>query len=169
MALQNNYSVQQRVGIAGLIAEPNSPFRMESGTLHVPTPGTSRNPRPGDALYYDTTENEWAIPTTAAQSLIVSGILSHRQDAVANDSGVVEFEDEAEIEVVTMGVVWLTAGSAIEYGALIAWDRSDYAWDALTTPAAFANLVDYPISCFERGGASANDIFKAAIGYGRVK
>ena len=169
MTVQRSASVGFDRGFAGLIAEPNSPFRMEAGTLHVPSAAT-RMPRPGDALYYDTTQDEWAIPTTAAHSLIASGILSYRQDAVARADSFVEFADEADIEVITMGVVWVVAGSAINYGALVGWNLTDFKWDALTTPAAFANLVDYPVSCFQRGGASADlDIVKAAIGYGRVK
>lgn len=169
MAIQTTYSVQQPVGLVGLIAEPNSPFRMEAGQLHIPSSGVTRKPRPGDALVYNTTEDQWNLPQNAAGSLIQSGILSYRQDEVANASNVVEFDDNDEIEVITMGVVWLRAGSAIDYGSLISWDTTDFMWDALTTPSDFASLVDYPISCFNRGGAAANAVFKGAIGYGRVK
>ena len=168
--LQTNFAVYPARGFPGMIAQPGAPMVTDVGPLHVPTPGTSRNPRPGDALYYDTTEDAFAIPTTAAQSLIVCGILGFRQDHIGvAGSAVVEYEDEDQVQVIRVGSVWVTAGSAIEYNGLIAWDRADYKWDALTAPAAFANLVDFPIYCADRNASADNAITQARIGYGRIK
>ena len=63
-SVQQSYSINPDVGFAGQIAEPNSPMRIEQGILHVPAAGTT--PRPGYAVYYDTGNNAWALPTNAA-------------------------------------------------------------------------------------------------------
>ena len=166
--VQSAYAVNPDTGFPGSLAEPGSPHRVEAGTLHVPS-GATRNPRPGDALYYDTTENKFAIPTDAAQSLLVCGILSYRADTVQNAQSILEFLDDAEIEVATMGVWWATAGSAMEYGTICSWDRSDFQYDADARVTAIAEIVPCPMVCLQRGGVSADgDIFKLGLGMGRV-
>ena len=85
-SVQQSYSINPEVGFAGQIAEPNSPMRIEQGVLHVPAAGTT--PRPGYAVYYDTGNNAWALPTNAATSLRASGILTYRADGVANNSDI---------------------------------------------------------------------------------
>lgn len=165
---QTSYEINPDIGFAGKLAEPNSPHRVEAGILHVPS-GATRMPRPGDVLYYDTTENQWAIPTSAAQSLLVGGILSYRADTVANAASILEFADEAEIEVATMGFWWAVAGSAMEYDAICSWDRSDFKYDTDARVTAVASIVPYPMVCKQRGGVSADgDLFKLALGIGRV-
>ena len=165
---QTGYDINPDIGFAGSIAEPNSPHRVEAGTLYVPSSAT-RIPRPGDALYYDTTQDQWAIPTSAAQSLLVAGILSYRADTVQNASSILEFIDEAEIEVATMGVWWAVAGSAMEYDAICSWDRTDFRFDTDARVTAIASIVPYPMVCKQRGGVTANgDLFKLGLGLGRV-
>ena len=145
--VQQTYDVNPDIGFAGSLAEPNSPHRVEGGVLHVPAAAT-RMPRPGDELYYDTTENQWAIPTSAAQSLLVAGILSYRADTVANASSILEFADEAEIEIATMGVWWAVAGSAMEYGTICSWDRGGL-------PVRCRRAGDHPSRTSFRGRWSA--------------
>lgn len=165
--VQQNFNVYPAKGFPGMVAQPAGMCMTDSAQLHVPTAAT-RNPRPGDALYYDRTENQFAIPTTAAQSLLVCGILGYRQDHVASTTHVVEYEDNDAIQVIRVGSVWVTAGSAVEYDDLIAWDTADYKWDVLTKPAAFANLVEHPIYCATFGTIADNDVVIARVGFGRV-
>lgn len=165
---QTGYDINPALGFAGKLAEPDSPHRVEAGTLYVPS-GATRMPRPGDALYYNTTQNQWAIPTSAAHSLLVAGILSYRADSVQNASSILEFADEAEIEVATMGVWWAVAGSAMEYGTICSWDRTDFLFDADARETAIADVAPWPMVCMHRGGVgAASDLFKLGLGLGRV-
>ena len=166
--IQQSYGVNPDLGFAGSLAEPNSPHRVEAGILNVPS-GQARIPRPGDVLYYDTATNSWAIPTSTAQSLLVAGILSYRADAVQNASSILEFADNAEIEVATMGFWWAVAGSAIEYDSIVIWNRADFKFDTNARQTAVASIIQYPMVCKQRGGVSADgDLFKLAVGIGRV-
>ena len=166
--VQQSYDVNPDLGFAGALAEPNSPHRVEAGYLNVPT-GATRLPRPGDALFYDTATNSWAIPTDAGESLLVAGILSYRADTVQNASSILEFSDNSEIEVATMGVWWAVGGSAMEYGSICSWDRGDFRFDADARVTGIAAIVPWPMVCMQRGGVAANgDLFKLGLGLGRV-
>ena len=119
MVVQNSYSINPPIGFPGTIAEPNSPTRVEEGVLHVDSGATRANPRPGDALFYNNGQNSWQVPITAADQLAVGGILTYPADTVANAASIVQFSDNDKIEVITMGVVWVVAGSASERGDLL--------------------------------------------------
>ena len=195
MVIQRNYEINPEVGFVGDLARPDEPHALESGLLHVPDAAT-RMPRPGDALYYNETENRYAIPTTAAQVLATIGILHYRRDAVVATGATVEFGDGAEIEVAVFGTFWVSAGSAMEYGQRIDWDIADFQWDpsgAITVAAvtdvaansavaintakdaiiasaqdAIDALGRLPIACVSRHPVAANGIAQARIGYGRI-
>ena len=165
-SIQQSYSINPDVGFAGQIAEPNSPMRIEQGILHVPAAGTT--PRPGYAVYYDTGNNAWALPTNAATSLRASGILTYRADGVANNSNILEFEDEQQIFVITMGVCWLVAGGATERHQQVHWDRSDFKWNTLARVTAVADMYTNPVEALNNQAVADEALFKAAVGYGRV-
>ena len=164
--VQQTFRVYPSHGFPGMVAQPAGMCMTDSGQLHVPTSG--RSPRPGDALYYDRTENQFAIPTTSAQSLLVCGILGYRQDHVASPTHVVEYEDNDAIQVIRVGSVWVTAGEDVEYDDLLTWDRTAFKWDVLTKPAAFANLVEHPIYSASAGTIGDDAVLIARIGFGRV-
>ena len=181
-SVQTSYQINPELGFPGDLARPNEPHSLDSGTLHVPT-GATRKPRPGDALYYDTGQNKFAIPTSAAQVQNVVGLLHYRKDRVQNVNSTLEFENNAEIEVAIFGTFWVVAGSAIAYDARIDWDHQDFKWDpapelslpngygAATVKAAIeAALGRVPIVCATRGGASTDgQIIEARIGYGHLR
>ena len=166
MTLQSSYTINPAVGFPGQIAEPNSPHRVEAGSMRVPAAGDT--PRPGYAVYYDTTNNAWALPSNAATSLRASGILTYRADVVANSSQQVTFADGDEIFVVTMGILWLVAGGATERHQQLHWDRSDFKWNTLTRVTAVADMYTNPVECVNRQAVADEGLFKAAIGYGRT-
>ena len=165
--VQQTYNINPNFGFPGAIAEPSAPHALDSGVINVPTAAT-RTPRPGDAVYYDTTNNAFAIPTTAAQSLAVVGLLSYRRDQVATANSIIQFADGEEVEVAVFGTFWVTAGSAMEYGQAISWDRVDFQWDPYARVTDIASIVQVPIVCVSRLAVAANGIAKARIGYGRV-
>ena len=172
-SVQTTYATYPERGYAGLPARPTEPHTLDAGLLHVPT-GATRNPRPGDAVYYDAGENAFAIPTSAAESLLVCGILSYRQDTVANDDDIVEFKNDDEVQVGVFGTFWVVAGSAMEYGQAIGWNRTDFEWDPLSTTAATtvaelnARLRYVNITCVSRQAVAADGLAMARIGYGRI-
>ena len=164
--VQQSYSINPDIGYPGQIAEPNSPTRVEAGTLFVPSAGDP--PRPGYAVYFDTANDGWRLPNNAATTLRASGILTYRADVVASATSFVEFSDGEEVFVVTMGVVWLTAGGATERHQQIEWDRTDFKWNTVTRVSAIANMLTNPVESYNRQSVVDDGIFKAAIGYGRV-
>ena len=165
--VQTVYQINPDVGFIGDISRPNEPFAMDSGYLHVPTSAT-RNPRPGDAVYWNETNVQFAVPTSAAQQLLVTGILHYRKDDVAGDADQVEFEDGDFVEVCIMGTLWVRAGNAVHYQRVIEWQTGDYKWNQQAPPTAVAGLYRNPIVSASRFVAADTDIIEARIGYGRV-
>ena len=166
-SIQQSYSINPDVGFPGDLAQASGPHHYHSGVLVVPSAAT-RNPRPGDAVYYDTTNNGFAIPTTAAHLLLVSGILGYRKDAVQNAADIVEFKNGDEVQVGVLGTFWVRAGSGMEYGQIIGWDLADYLWDVDARVTAIASIAQLPIVCVSRFAVAANGVAQAQIGYGRV-
>ena len=165
---QTGYDINPGLGFAGKLAEPNSPHRVEAGILHV---RAAQRACRGPATSFTTTppRTSGRSRPVAAQSLLVAGILSYRADTVQNASSILEFADEAEIEIATMGVWWAVAGSAMEYGTICSWDRGDFRYDADARATAIADIVPWPMVCMQRGGVAADgDIFKLGLGLGRV-
>ena len=167
MSVQLSYAINPDAGFQGLLAEPSSPHRTDSGVIQVGG-SITRAPRPGDAVYYNTTENAFEVPTSGAQSLLVNGILTYRKDQVANADSIVEFADGDEVEIITVGVIWLTAGGAVEYGNQVEYQRGDYKWDAKTRVTAIADILPFPVFSVNRFASADTNLFKAAIGYGRA-
>ena len=167
-SVQQSFNINPESGFPGDIAQASAPHVLDSGVINIPTSAT-RNPRPGDAVYYDTATNAFAIPTSAAQSHAVVGILSYRKDQVANANSIVEYADGDECEVGIFGGFWVKAGEALEYGNLLSWSRTAFDWEVLTAPANFAALVNYPIACVSRKAVADGGIAIARLGYGRIK
>ena len=167
MTVQSTYEINPDTGFIGDLAEPSAPHHVDSGVIHVPAAAT-RIPRPGDPVYYDTTENAFAIPTTQAQTIAAFGVLTYRKDQVANADSFVEFADEDEVEVLDFGTIWVELGSAAEYGQQISWNRADFKWDPVTRITATADLYIRPVEMVGRFAGVDTSIVKARIGYGRV-
>ena len=167
MTVQTTYDINPGPGFAGSLAEPSAPHFIDSGVLHVPA-GVTRFPTAGDALYWDTTENAFAVPTSAAQSIIATGILTYRRDTIQTQAGATEFVDGAEIEIALMGCFWVIAGTAVEWGDTLSWDRTDYKWNNLARVTAVAAMHTRPVEMASRMAGVDNSIVKARIGYGRA-
>ena len=167
MTVQTTYDINPGPGFAGGLAEPSAPHFIDSGVLHVPA-GVTRFPTAGDAVYWDTTENAFAVPTSAAQSILATGILTYRQDTVQTQAGATEFVDGAEIEVGIFGSFWVIAGGAVEWGNQLQWDRTDYKWDALARVTAVTAMHIRPVEMASRQAGVDTSIVKARLGYGRV-
>ena len=175
MAFQNQYDVNPQIGYVGAIARDKEPYAIDLLPVQVPSGG--RNPRPGDAVYWDSTNNGAAVPTTAALSEQVFGIVTYYEGVVAgslsstpsgaNSPQFIEYADGQNMPVVVMGTVWTLAGGAIEYSNLVRWNITNFDFEALTTPASFADMLWRPIECVSIVVADTN-IFESRIGFGRA-
>ena len=186
-SIQQTYSIYPEIGYVGTLAQPTSPHATASGLIHVPSSGDA--PRPGDALYYNRSENQFALPLSGSSAAAVAsrnavcGILGYRMDTVATEDDIVEYSDNDEIQFFVMGAVWIRAGTAMEYGDLLEWQTDDRRWDVVNrTPVAGANIAAvitsvnaalnelgrYPIVCVSRDPVAAGGLAMAQIRYGRV-
>lgn len=186
--IQQRFRAHQQEGWPGQLARPNEPHFFHTGTLYVPANG--RNPRPGDAVLYDASQDSFKLPTTAAESAQICGIISYDQGTVqkslasaptgVNSEGYVEYKDDDIIKVGVMGTFYVIAGSAMEYGQLVQWDRADWLWDphtratlALTgntaanindgVNALIAALMTCPVICVSREPVKANELAEIRI------
>ena len=180
MVIQTNYSINPGIGTPGVLVRPTSPHAMDSGQIRVPTSG--RNPQPGDAIYYDRTNNRFALPIDDATNRLVCGILGYRFDTIQEDDQTIQFDNDDFVQIFTMGTVWVRAGDAVEWGDLLRWQTDDYKWNAHTRAtlstsdtytdaavnAVIADLGRYPIVCVSPEPVADEGIAMAQIGYGRV-
>ena len=85
MAIQTVYQINPDVGFIGDISTAQRAVRDGLGVPPRADLRDSCNPRPGDAVYWNETNVQFAVPTSAAQQLLVTGILHYRKDDVAGD------------------------------------------------------------------------------------
>ena len=168
MVIQRSYSINPDRGFPGQIAEPNSPMRIEAGVMHIESGAVRTNPRPGDSVFYNNGQDGWQVPITAGDQLAVTGIIGYPADTVANSDSIVQFSDGDEIEVITMGVVWVIAGGGSERGDILVMQTDDWKYNNAARVSATADMHEMPIQMFSRDPATDNNLVKVAIGYGRA-
>ena len=192
MSFQTNYNIYQQDGWPGQLARANEPYAYHTGLVHVPTNG--RKPRPGDAVYYDATQNSFALPTNDAQSQQAIGIVSYDPPTVqsslstvpdgANSDSYIEYANDSVVKIAVLGTFFVVAGEAVEYDQLVQWDRTNQDWrvvannppnvsggsvSALVTSvnAAFDALRRTPVTVVSPEPVAANGIVEVRIGWGR--
>ena len=129
MVIQGNYARHQKTGFYGDVSRPNTPYFFEVGQVSVSV-------KPGYGVLYDATADKWKLPTTAAERLEVSGIVSFDSALKANSDGEIEFAANALIKVGVMGHFYAKAGEALEYGDLVVFDQGDSDWVKYTRAIA---------------------------------
>lgn len=152
MTIQSAYRKHEQAGWPGGLVRPNEPHAFHRGKVYVPSNG--RKPQPGDPVYYDAARNAYALPTNAATSAQVIGIVSYDPGVVQADAGStpsgansdlrVEFADGAIVKVLVLGTVYAVAGEALEYGDLAEWNRTDHDWDKRDVPSIAAAAAVAP-------------------------
>ena len=185
--IQSQFGVYQQPGWPGALSRPNEPHAFHHGVVRVPAAAT-RTPRPGDPVYWDATNNRFAIPTTAAERQQVVGILSFDSGTVqatqtlpsdANSDQFVEFKDGSRVKVCVMGTLYVVAGAALEYDDLVEWHLTDFDWTLRTAVAAagntqaqinaaLADLRQKPMVCVSREAVADEGLAEVQLGYGRV-
>ena len=174
--IQIDFRRHQQPGWPGSNARPNQPYAFDTGVLNIPASGNK--PRPGEPVYYNATNNAFQLPASAANQLVAVGLIVYDSGVVQatlaapgtsmNSDAFIEYNDGDIVKVAVMGTFFLLVGAAVEYGNLLTYNRTDRDWDVLTKPAAFANLVDVPVTCVSRSPVASGGIAEARIGYGRV-
>ena len=190
--VQVQYDINPQIGYPGGLAEPERPYAFTNGIINVPSAAT-RKPRPGDGVFYDQSENRWAVPTSDAEARLVRGILSYRLDTVqsvlsatpagANSNSYIEYDDNDPVRIGIFGTFFIVAGEALEYDDRLIWDRTDGKWNVVASPVvagadlnavigsvntALQSLGRVPIECVSPAEVADNGIALARIGYGRV-
>ena len=162
--IQSQFDLYQQIGYPGQIARPNEPWAADRGPMIVNATST-RKGRPGDAVYWDTTNNGFAVPHNVATQLLVIGVIgydgevAHQLSAVpsgSNSDYIVQYDDDDPIKVITMGSVFLIAGGAVEYSHILRF-QTDHKWNE-DTPTAFADTMYRLIECTSLTGADTNII-----------
>ena len=173
--VQTNYNTYSQKGYIGDLSRPDEPHAIDLVPAQVPASG--RNPRPGDPVYWDATNNGAAVPTTANQAEQVFGIVTYYPGQVggtlstrptgANSDQFIEYTDGVLMPVIVMGTAWLLAGAALEYGNLIRQNFTDFDYETVTKPVDFNTIIAAPITVVNLAVADG-DIFEARIGFGRI-
>ena len=165
--VQTQYSINPEVGFVGDIARPNEPFALDSGILGVPAGATIGEPTPGMGVFWDTGTNTFQVAETAANRLLICGILHYRKDDVQDADDEVVFANGDFVQVCVMGTIWVTAGAAAEYDQILEF-QADGKWDGLSRVTTVANFKGKPVVSASRFTAADTNIIEARIGYGRV-
>ena len=160
MAIQLSSNTYPNRGFPGELSRPGEPYAIDFLPAQVPASG--RKPRPGDGVYWNATANGAASASSAAQELLVLGIvhydLSKVQDKLSavpsgSDSAqYIEYEDGEFMPVIIHGSVYVRAGGACEYGNLMRFQEDDYKWDA-DNPSSYAETFRRSIECISLVGA----------------
>ena len=177
MSFQGAYEINPGRGYIGALARDAEPWAIDQVPAQVPTSG--RNVRPGDQVYWDTTNNGAAAVTDAAQQELAFGIATYFPGRVAeilssipsgaNSPNYVQYKDGELMPVLVMGTVWLLAGAALEYGTQIVQHATDRDWVVGTNaqPSNLNTLLKAPVHCVDTAVTDAS-VFMARIGFGRV-
>ena len=175
--IQTQFRVHQQPGWPGSLARPNSPYAYDIGSVNVPSAAT-RNPQPGDAVYWNATANAFELAVSSTQIRDTLGIIVYDAGTVqstlasapsnANSDAFIQYADGDIIKVGIMGTFYVIAGGALEYGDQVDFDSTDGQWDARTKATTIATLALQPIVCVSRSPIVASALAEIRIGYGRA-
>jgi len=136
LVFQSTYDVNQGDSFVGQLAsQPGS--IVIPGTVNVPNNG--KKPQPGFPVFYNSSNDGWEVPTTAANIRRIQGIVLYRTTDIPNDSNVVEFDTDDLIDILIRGQIFLKAGGAFDPFTRITWDNGDEDWIAGAAPTVAAH------------------------------
>ena len=131
----------------GRLARPGEPYAIDNGIA-----GEDLNP--GDAVYFDDTaaELDFKKPATAANLLLVTGIVLYDEGYIPDASGNVVISSGSTVKVGVMGSFYAQAGSDLTYGQQLIWDNAtaEQNWSVLTRPTTYAAAHLNPAFFVER-------------------
>lgn len=177
--IQTNYQRYQSPGFPGAPSRPGACFELLK--LYVPASGESRGVRPGDAVYWNATNNAVALPTNAAQRLQVIGPVIYEVGSLATSSGFaipasgnsdvgVQYNDGDTVKVMTFGYFWAITNTVAEFDSYMIWDHSANHWQVGSIPTTGNNVSEIlprrVFSCVSPA-ASANSLCEIMVN-GRV-
>ena len=175
--VQTQFGTSPGAGYPGSLSRAEEPhIYIHPAIFHLPSGG--RKARPGDPVFYDATENKFALPAKAADLLLTLGIVSYDLGTIqgtlaaiptgSNSNAFIEYEDDAILKVGAMGTFFAIAGEALEFGDLAVWDILTFQWDKLTKPTSIAELHANPVVVASRAPVKVNELVELRFGSGRV-
>ena len=162
--IQTVYNRYQQKGFVGALVRPNAPYEYDNGLAGVTV-------SPGQGVWYDASNNDFRLPTSAAERLLVVGIVSYDPGTVqsnlasvpsgSNSDTDIEFAADANIKIGVRGSFFVVAGEALEYGDQLVYNQTTERWVA--APALTADATSLPkasIVCIERAAVADGDIIE---------
>ena len=116
-------------GLAGALAWPDS--NPQAFTWYAEVPANQRNPRPGDAVYVNSSGGLSAVTSDTLTDMV--GVVSQRMGETPRELGStgdtgVEYRDGEFMQIWTAGVIWLRvvtgAGETIPYNTELVFEPS---------------------------------------------
>ena len=152
MAFQNTTATYQQDYFVGQVI--HNVYSI-NGNLHIPGGGTT--PKSGDPVVWDETQNAYRLPTSAAESAAVVGLIATRksQGALANGD---------EIDILVMGTMAVRVGEAVNFNDRIQWQTDDQKWDQIGEPTSVAAVNRAAIRSLTKETAADNGIILASVG-----
>lgn len=173
MAIQTTTNTYPSRGLPGELARDGEPYAIDF--LPVQVPDSGRKPRPGDAVYWDATNNGVAAVVSGQMANMIGIVhydLSKVQDTLsstpsgADTDQYIEYDDGEFAPIITLGTVYVRAGAACEYGQLMAQQVDDRKWNP-DDPKTYGGLYKRSVECVSVSGADG-DIIEVRVS-GRVR
>ena len=156
MTIQQQFNRYQQIGYPGSLARPNSPHIIERGEAGV-------SMSPGAGVYFDQTNNDWRLPTSDAERLLVTAVVSYEQGTVqstrsggtpsgSNSDQEIVFAADDPIRLATNGDFFVIAGEAMERDDVLVYNQTTGRW--IKAPAATADQTASPRKTIQFVGGS---------------
>ena len=185
--IQRTYSRYRKDRFIGTVARPGESLETIKGTIHVPS-GATYYPTPGDPVLFDTTLEQFKLPTTTAELSQVIGTLLLEEGAVttpvtptvnSNNFGVVQYADGADVVVMLKGTTGVRAGAALKFYDRLMWNFTTHKYVVASAvevatnskadiDSALALLGRSNFTCMSLGGGADGDVVWMHVSRGRL-
>lgn len=145
---QTNFDRYPGKAFPGQQAFAGAPTLIKRGTLNADA--AADRVRPGYPVFYNQTTNFWERAKTPANQKSMMGIVVAESGVAtqgtsvpsgANSPDFLEFSDNATIQVMLIGGIYVLAGSSAEFGDILEFKDDDQKWDKITVPAVAASAA----------------------------
>ena len=149
MAIQNAYARYPGQFRVGLQTRPAAYSEITLVNFGLAS-GQSELCRPGDALVYNSTSNQFEIPATEIAARTAQVIVTYQigRGVATETSGDITYAAGAQVPVMLAGVVGVRAGEALEFGDSLIFDwgnPGDHQWIKNSVDAGdVAKANEYP-------------------------
>lgn len=140
MTLQRTFAYHQQIGQVGAIARPSAPYDVDQGQAEVEL-------KPGQGVFYNPATNKWKLPTSDAERLLVTHVVTFYPNSFNSDIGApttnniteVVFAADAIVPLVAFGSVFVTAGETLETEDAVIYNQTTEKWIKYNPASATPN------------------------------